>query len=178
MAEIESFRRCTTCRTPIPFEAAYWVCSVSTCNRPRTGLFFCSLPCWDAHLPEARHREAWAEERRAPTREAWAREQATTADGDDSAAAPVARRVVVTPAASPGAAPPPASPGNVPREILVVVSKLKAYIRARSGMNTSDGVVEALSDHLRRVCDEATRVAAADGRKTVMDRDFRAVFRS
>jgi histone H3/H4 len=40
-------------------------------------------------------------------------------------------------------------------------------------MNTSDTVLEVLSDRLRQICDEGIRHAAADGRKTVMDRDFR-----
>lgn len=175
-----TFRRCSICRREIDFESKYWVCSVSTCNRSRTALYFCSVACWDAHLGETRHREAWAEERLAPTREAWARELATgledTADVPVTAAPPP-RRVVVaaspspTPAAGAGAA--ASRETEVPHDVLVVVSKLKAYVRAKSGMNTSDGVVEVLSDYLRRVCDEAIRNAAADGRKTVMDRDFR-----
>ena len=45
-------------------------------------------------------------------------------------------------------------------------------MKARSGMNTSDTVVGVLSDHLRRLCNEAIRNAARDGRKTVMDRDI------
>jgi histone H3/H4 len=61
---------------------------------------------------------------------------------------------------------------SLEREILVVVSKLKAFVRARSGMNTSDGVANVLSDHLRDLCGEAIRNAARDGRRTVMDRDF------
>jgi hypothetical protein len=61
---------------------------------------------------------------------------------------------------------------EVPREILIVVSKLKSYVRARSGMNTSDGVFDVLSDSVRALCDEAIRSARRDGRKTVMDRDF------
>jgi histone H3/H4 len=58
------------------------------------------------------------------------------------------------------------------QEILVVVSKLKNYIRDRSGFNTAGGVAPALSDHLRRVCDAAIENARKDGRKTVMDRDL------
>jgi hypothetical protein len=178
-------RRCSICRREIEFESPYWVCSVSTCNRSRTALFFCSVACWDAHLGEARHREAWAEERRAPTREAWARELAAGLEDtpDEPAPAAAPRRVVVAPSASPptssltGGSGTPAGGGgraaDVPREVLIVVSKLKAYVRARSGMNTSDSVVDVLSEHLRRVCDEAIRNAGADGRKTVMDRDFR-----
>ena len=57
-------------------------------------------------------------------------------------------------------------------DVLVVVSKLKAYVKARAGMNTSDQVSSVLSDHLRDLCRRAIRHAARDGRKTVMDRDF------
>ncbi|HEY8945215.1 MAG TPA: hypothetical protein VIM73_13180, partial [Polyangiaceae bacterium] len=66
---------------------------------------------------------------------------------------------------------------EAPREVLVVVSKLKAYIRARSGMNTSDAVSEVLSDHLRRLCDDAVSHASGEGRKTVLDRDFKAILK-
>lgn len=58
------------------------------------------------------------------------------------------------------------------KEVLLVVSKLKAYIRAQSGMNTSGGVAPVLSDMVRRLCDDAVSRAQADGRKTVMERDF------
>ncbi|MEK7691241.1 MAG: hypothetical protein AAB425_09490 [Bdellovibrionota bacterium] len=58
-------------------------------------------------------------------------------------------------------------------EVLVVASKVKTYIRGASGgMNTSASVFAALSDKLRRMCDDAIVRAKADGRKTVMDRDF------
>jgi len=57
-------------------------------------------------------------------------------------------------------------------ETLVVASKLKNYIRAKSGMNTSAAVIDVLSNKLRRMCDEAVERAKQDGRKTVMDRDF------
>ncbi len=59
-------------------------------------------------------------------------------------------------------------------EVLVVVSKIKNYIKDQSGMNTSGSVPEALSDHVRRLCNQAIENARADGRKTVMDRDFPA----
>lgn len=172
-AETGFWRRCSSCKQEIGFQATYWVCSVSTCNRKRTGLVFCSTSCWDAHLPTMNHREAWAEERRAPTREAWAREQAEEAGTARAPAPPAAppaakaqpARILVRPAPAPREPEPP-------EEILVVVSKLKAYVRARSGMNTSDAVAEVLSDRLRRMCDEAIRRAGADGRKTVLERDF------
>ena len=56
-------------------------------------------------------------------------------------------------------------------EILVVASKVKAYIKARSGMNTSGSVMDELSDHVRKICDKAIKSAAQHERKTVLDRD-------
>jgi len=58
------------------------------------------------------------------------------------------------------------------QETLIVASKLKNYIRAKSGMNTSSAVIEALSGKVRNLCDQAIENAKRDGRKTVMDRDF------
>ena len=58
------------------------------------------------------------------------------------------------------------------KETLVVVSKLKSYIRAKSGMNTSGAVAGVLSDAIRELCDQAIERARNDGRKTVKDRDF------
>jgi histone H3/H4 len=57
-------------------------------------------------------------------------------------------------------------------EVLVVVSKLKDYVRAQAGMNTAGNVAPALSDIVRKLCDDAIERAKSDGRKTVMDRDF------
>jgi histone H3/H4 len=58
-------------------------------------------------------------------------------------------------------------------EVLVVVSKMKTYISEKSSMNTSGDVADFLSDKIRRLCDEAIDQARADGRKTVMARDFK-----
>jgi len=193
------WRQCSICRTGIGFGEPYFVCSVSTCNRKRNPLYFCSLACWEAHLPMMRHRDAWAEQVGAPTREEWAKQQddeSPDEDADDDvvpshrvpafsdtdidettgvrrvseadreAYHEAKRRRVVTP--SDGGAP----EDDLPRDILIVVSKLKKYVKARSGMNTSDGVMAVLSDYVRKICNEAIRNAARDGRKTVMDRDF------
>jgi len=54
------FAVCSMCRKPIAMNAKYWRCSVSTCNSGRVKLYFCSVSCWDAHLPTARHRSAAA----------------------------------------------------------------------------------------------------------------------
>jgi hypothetical protein len=163
METSSGWARCNSCKGDIDFAQLYYVCSVSTCNRKGSDFRFCSVECWDAHVPVMRHRDAWAEERRSPTEAEWRREQ----EAEEEEA----------PRAAPAAHPAPNSPDfrdeGIPRDVLIVVSKLKAYIRARSGMNTSDTVFDVLSDHLRRLCDEGIQRAAADGRKTVMDRDFR-----
>lgn len=57
-------------------------------------------------------------------------------------------------------------------EILVVVSKIKKKIKEKSGMNTSSSAMEALTRIVERECEKAASNAQADGRKTVMDRDF------
>ena len=59
-------------------------------------------------------------------------------------------------------------------EILVVASKLKKHIREHAGMNTSATVMNILSDRIREMCESAISNAKADGRKTVMDRDFQS----
>ncbi len=64
--EANYWRKCNMCKTPIGFNTIYQVCSVSTCNRKRTGLVFCTVDCWDDHLGMARHRKAWAEEKTSP----------------------------------------------------------------------------------------------------------------
>lgn len=66
VSDEQRWRRCSACKQSIELGSAYWVCSVSTCNRKRTALVFCSVTCWEVHLPAANHRQAWAEERTAP----------------------------------------------------------------------------------------------------------------
>jgi hypothetical protein len=171
-ADGNAWRRCSSCKREIAFGATYWVCNVSTCNRKRTGLVFCSTSCWDAHLPLMNHREAWAEERRAPTRDAFQRELAAEAAAAKPAPPPSAAKAAPAPLRPPAPRPPPAPAPAKPDEILVVVSKLKAYVRERSGMNTSEAVAEVLSDEIRRLCDRAIGNAQRDGRRTVMERDF------
>jgi histone H3/H4 len=65
---------------------------------------------------------------------------------------------------------------SVPRaprgEILVIASRLKDYVRSKSAMNTSDAVLDVLSDKLRALCDDAIKRAREAGRSTVLERDF------
>ena len=128
----EAWRRCSSCKQPIELGATYWVCNVSTCNRKRTGLVFCSVTCWEVHLPEANHRETWAVEKTAPE----VAEPRTSSDpkARERSRKPTAtgqRRIVREVSASPVP--------ETAREILIVASRLKDYIRAKSGFNTSDG---------------------------------------
>lgn len=161
--EAERWRRCSACKTDIALGAVHWVCSVSTCNRKRTGLVFCTVDCWEVHLPTERHREAWAVEARAPKTAEPAPSPKPAAGTDKPAAArPRARAAASAPAASAGAA---------ADDILVVASRLKAYVKAVSGFNTSDRVLPVLSDALRKLCDEAIEGARRAERQTVLDRD-------
>ena len=181
-----SWRRCSTCREPIGFSADYWTCSVSTCNRPRASLVVCSVECWDGHLPIYRHREAWANESRSPTHAAWeaeqglekekqqareAREAAGSSGGGASRAAPQPR-AVDAPRPTLASEPRRNDMSDAEKEVLVVVSKIKAYIRATAGMNTSDAASTVLSERVRGLCDAAIAKAKGEGRKTVLDRDF------
>ena len=58
------------------------------------------------------------------------------------------------------------------KEILVVASKITKYVRSIAGMSTSANVLPKLSDTIRSLCNQAIENSRADGRKTVMDRDF------
>lgn len=142
----ERWRRCSACKNDIALSAVYWVCSVSTCNRARTALVFCSVDCWEIHLPTERHRVAYAVEARAPKVPDAPSEPRSAASADDERSSPT--------------------------DILVVASKLKAYVREVAGFNTSDRVMLVLSDVLRKQCDQAIGNARRAGRDTVLDRDL------
>jgi hypothetical protein len=178
------WRRCSACKNPILHRATYWVCSVSTCNRKRTGMGFCTVSCWEVHLPVANHREAWAVEEKAPNSGSYVEQQQSSARAPAKpaprpapsrpAVEPVSRsagkREPDTPTAR-QAPPSERSADKMEEEILIVVSKMKDYIRWKSGYNTSDRVAVPLSAILRKACDEAIETATRDERKTVLDRD-------
>jgi len=106
-----------------------------------------------------RHRDAWAIEKKAPH----TTEKPSSLLKEQPRAArhgPAIKAVSSTPSTS------------VDGEVLVVASKVKAYIRDLSGMNTSAGVMDRLTDKIRRICDGAIRNAKREGRKTVLDRDI------
>jgi histone H3/H4 len=184
-------------------------------------LTFCSLPCFEAHVPMLRHREAWAEEQRAPSFEAYQaqkiaddlaeneakqerlagaalKEQSIAGRagrdkerpdrvvdserlgrvdsnwdaGVSARVSSVERQAATATGSKPAASKELTMSNEVTKEVLVVISKVKSYIRAKSGMNTSDAVTEALSELVRSACEQAIEKAKSDGRKTVMARDI------
>ncbi len=102
-----------------------------------------------------RHKEAWAEQATAPSQ----------VESSSSV-----RRVASSPAEHRAATTENSADNET--EILIVASKLKAYIKSRSDLNTSASVMERLSDMVRLLSDQAIDNARRDGRKTVMDRDY------
>ena len=177
------WRRCSVCKRDIALGAVHWVCSVSTCNRKRTALVFCDVDCWEVHPEMERHREAYAVEARAPKtldppapapaeRKPRAAAQPSGASQRPGQSFVVRRTAASTsePAVAPGAT---ASSGAHAEsdEILVVASRLKQYVKATSGFNTSDRVLPILSNALRALCDEAIQNALGADRQTVLDRD-------
>lgn len=56
-------------------------------------------------------------------------------------------------------------------EILVVASKVKAFIKEQGQCNTSGETIEALSKEVEKIIMKAIQSAKAQGRKTVMARD-------
>ncbi len=159
------WRPCSSCKKPIHHGQIYQVCSVSTCNRVRTALVFCSVGCWDAHVPVMNHRDAWCEEHRAPDAPGVAIADApapAARAAEGRTGEPEARRRIV----------PTAPPEPTNDEILIVASRLKQYITDKADMNTSADVLEALSDIVRAYTDSAIHRARAEGRKTLKGRDF------
>lgn len=59
------------------------------------------------------------------------------------------------------------------KEVLVVASKVKKYIKKNGGLMTSVTAIERLSDRLREICNNAIENAKNSKRKTVMDKDIR-----
>ncbi len=107
-ASPDHWRKCNSCKKPIAYGGSYYVCNVSTCNRKRTGLVFCDVSCWDAHVPMMNHRESWAEERKAPSHDEWVK----TLSGEDKPARKRAPKEEAAPE------PAPERPSGPPRVIL------------------------------------------------------------
>lgn len=143
------WRLCGSCKKPIDLSSKYYACGISTCRKSA----YCSMPCFDDHSAIFRHKDAWAEEKVAPK----------VAEADPTAS----QSKIATARLAPGK-----SAEDLPHDILIVASKLKDYIRVKSGMNMSANVLDRLSDMVRIQCNKAMERAEKDNRKTVMDRDF------
>jgi histone H3/H4 len=152
------WRKCSTCKQSIEAGKAYYVCSVSTCNGQRTGYVFCRMQCFEAHLPGARHRDAAAIEMQAP------KNGVITPPANPGPQRFIAKNQAVTSSI--------AKSTEIPKEVLIIASRLKDYVQARADMNTSASVIDVLSNYVRILCDRGADNARADGRKTLMDRDF------
>lgn len=160
MNQIQNYwRKCSTCKKEISLNSKYYECNVSTCTGQRTGYVFCSIPCWEVHLPGAKHRNAGAVEKKSPAK----------VDFQEESTAP--KRIIIS---SPSVQSTEMhKKSSMSHEVLVVVSKMKQYIRDVSEMNTSEDVNQIISEMIRSECNKAIEKARADGRKTVMARDFK-----
>ena len=154
----EYWRKCIVCKKEIKFSSKYFKCSVTSCDKKRSPAQFCTVDCWDVHRSIMSHKSAGADEYHSPTKEEWNQLESTQS------------KVRIISSAKKSEV---SFSGNVNTEaILVVVSKLKNFVKESSGMNTSGDVMPALSDILRKICSNAVANAHKDGRKTLMARDF------
>lgn len=153
--EVIPWKKCSSCKKPIQFGAKYFACSVSTCNGERTGYVFCTVPCFEGHLPGARHRDAAAVEERAPSKGATMPTAGPTPQKRFIQTKPSNKQI--------------AQNGDV----LVIASRLKEFINEQSEFNTSADVMKVLSMHIRHVAMQGIDNARAAGRKTVMEQDLK-----
>lgn len=153
------WRKCIVCKRSINFSTKYYKCSVTSCDKKRSPAQFCSVDCWDVHRSIMSHKSAGADEYHSPTKQEWLDQQANE---------PKVRVVKKVSSNSSDSL----ADANT-NDILVVVSKMKAYIKERADFNTAADVNPVLSDIIRAECDKAIEQARRDGRKTVMARDFK-----
>ncbi|MCF8060783.1 MAG: hypothetical protein K9K67_15880 [Bacteriovoracaceae bacterium] len=146
---VQEWRKCGVCKKSILFNQVYQQCSISSCRKS----IFCSVDCWSVHDSVLGHKSAYAEEERAPENE-----------NSDRAK----RRIIVGSSPKEGAQ-------NLPMDTLIVISKLKSYVKAKSDMNTSGDVPDELSKFVRVIVNEAIEHARGEGRKTLMARDFQNI---
>lgn len=160
MEDQNYWRKCIVCKNQINFSTKYYKCSVSSCDKKRSPAQFCSVDCWDVHRSIMSHKSAGAEEYHSPSKAKWLEEQA----GAPKVRHVSAKKPSTTPEVS----------GNVNTDdVLVVVSKLKSFVKEATGLNTSADVIPVLSDILREACVKAAQNSHLDERKTLMARDFK-----
>lgn len=172
MSTMDVWKKCNTCKKEILLRSQYYRCSVSTCRSKHTGFVFCSVSCWDAHIGFYNHRNAYAEEEMAPAsletalsqepaallpEQSSKKEDVVTEENDN-------KKTIVFRA--------PTTADQVEVETLVVVSKVKKLVQERSGMNSSQCFVDALTRKVVEQTLKGIERAKVAGRKTVMGRDL------
>ncbi len=169
------WRKCSSCKKDIALNSKYYECSVSTCTGQRTGYVFCSISCWEVHLPGAKHRDAGAIEKKSPAKADSTSEMTSQSSALSQTGQGPQRRIIVGGSNASGISltKNPTVKSEMSNEVLVVVSKMKQYIRDLSEMNTSEEVNQVISDLIRTECEKAITNARSEGRKTVMARDFK-----
>lgn len=165
------WKKCNTCKKDIPLRSQYYRCSVSTCRSKHTGFVFCSVSCWDAHIGFYNHRNAYAEEETAPAtleialpQSAGMPQAQSLTKGDVVTEENENKKTIVFRA--------PTAADQVEVETLVVVSKVKKLVQDRSGMNSSQCFIDALTRKVVEQTLKGIERAKVDGRKTVMGRDL------
>ena len=155
------WKKCNICKKEIPFGSAYFLCSVSTCRNSRTGFTFCSLECWDAHLGFVKHRSCFAEEAIAPRGDDFLTKESS--DENTMIEERPSRRIICS-----------HQPTSVQHNVdtLVVVSKVKQFIKDESELNTSQCAIDALTQKVVQACLDGIVRAKEAGRKTLMGRDI------
>ena len=151
------WKKCSVCKAELKFEDVYYQCSVSNCKK----FSFCSVKCWDVHSGVMNHKSAGADECVAP--KALFEEE-------------IAKRKILANTPKMGTTIASSmSNTSIPKDILVVASKFKEYVKIKHDLSTSANVMSMLSDIIRVLADKASENAKQDGRKTLMDRDFENV---
>jgi len=168
--EATFWRRCNICKKEIGFRTKHYLCSVSTCRGKRTGLTFCSVECWDAHLGFANHRTSFAEEALSPTREAFM----SGHEENNEIGSREPQRHVVSDVAMNDGSPAALRAATLAEssDALIVVSKVKKLVREEGDLNTSECAIKALTQKVIEECLKGIERAKSSGRKTFMGRDI------
>ena len=158
MSTDQEWKKCSSCKKSIPLDTKYYKCSVSTCNSKRVGYSFCSVGCFDQHIPMAKHKSAGAIEETSPKTK------------EDTPAARPKRRIITNNNKLTEPSNKQVSKGG---DILVIASRFKDFINEQSEFSTSSSVMNAISDHLRHIAMQAIDNAREEGRRTVMEQDLK-----
>jgi hypothetical protein len=156
MSTENEWKKCSACKKAIPYNSRYYTCSVSSCNTSRTNYIFCSVPCFDHHIPKERHKSAGAIDNMSPKKPGSTEQNLG------------ARRIIPNQKSNP-------SNKQISRggDVLIIASRLKEFILAQSEYSTSASVMDVLSDHVRLIAMQAIDNARSAGRKTVMEQDLK-----